>query len=112
MKCFSLDNEGDVVIEKNKIVLAKGKDLIAQKIRQILLTNYGEWWLDPKEGINQRDVFKKNPNYPLIKDQIKAAVYQIDDQLVVSDIHFTENRASRHLIIDMKIDGETLRLEV
>lgn len=112
MKCFSLDNDGDVVIEKNKIVLAKGKDLIAQKIRQILLTNYGEWWLDPKEGINQRDVFKKNPNYSLIKDQIKAAVYQIDDQLVVSDIHFTENRASRHLIIDMKIDGETLRLEV
>ena len=54
MKCFSLDDKGDVIVNKNRIEMVEGSNLIIQKIRQILLTNYGEWWLDKKEGLNQR----------------------------------------------------------
>ena len=53
MKCFSLDDKGDVIVNKNKIEMVEGSDLIIQKIQQILLTNYGEWWLDKREGLDQ-----------------------------------------------------------
>ena len=112
MKCFSLDNKGDVPVNKNRIEMVEGSDLIIQKIRQILLTNYGEWWLDKKEGLDQRSIFVKNPNYQLIKDEIRQAVNQIDSSLAVDNIEFVEDSANRHLIINMNINGKELKMEV
>lgn len=112
MKCFSLDNKGDVIVNKNRIEMVEGSDLIIQKIRQILLTNYGEWWLDKKEGLDQRSIFVKNPNYQLIKDEIRQAINQIDSSLLVDNIEFVEDSANRHLIINMNINGKKLKMEV
>lgn len=112
MKCFSLDNKGDVTVNKNRIEMVEGSDLIIQKIRQILLTNYGEWWLDKKEGLDQRSIFVKNPNYQLIKDEIRQAVNQIDSSLAVDNIEFVEDSENRHLIINMNINGKELKMEV
>nr|DAU25600.1 MAG TPA: baseplate wedge protein [Caudoviricetes sp.] len=112
MKCFSLDNKGDVTVNKNRIEMVEGSDLIIQKIRQILLTNYGEWWLDKKEGLNQRSIFVKNPNYQLIKDEIRQAINQVDNGLAVDNIEFVEDIANRHLIINMNINGKELKMEV
>lgn len=112
MKCFSLDNKGDVTVNKNRIEMVEGSDLIIQKIRQILLTNYGEWWLDKKEGLDQRSIFVKNPNYQLIKDEIRQVINQIDSSLVVDNIEFVEDSANRHLIINMNINGKELKMEV
>lgn len=33
MKCFALDESGDVVLNQNDIQMAQGTDLIMQKIR-------------------------------------------------------------------------------
>ena len=112
MKCFSLDNKGDVTVNKNRIEMVEDSDLIIQKIRQILLTNYGEWWLDKKEGLDQRSIFVKNPNYQLIKDEIRQAVNQIDSSLAVDNIEFVEDSENRHLIINMNINGKELKMEV
>lgn len=112
MKCFSLDDKGDVVVNKNRIEMVEGSNLIIQKIRQILLTNYGEWWLDKKEGLDQRSIFVKNPNYQLIRDEIRQAVNQIDNSLVVDNIEFAEDSANRHLVITMNINGKGLKMEV
>lgn len=112
MRCFSLDRKGDVIIKKNKIEIVDGDDLTIQKIRQILLTNYGEWWLDKKEGLNQRDILVKNPNYQLIKDQIRQAINQVDENLVVTAIDILEDSTNRHLTIILNIDGKELRVEV
>lgn len=112
MKCFSLDNKGDVTVNKNRIEMVEGSDLIIQKIRQILLTNYGEWWLDKKEGLDQRSIFVKNPNYQLIKDEIMQAINQVDNGLAVDNIEFVEDIANRHLIINMNINGKELKMEV
>ena len=62
MKCFSLDNKGDVILDKNDIQMVQGTDLIMQKIRQVLRTNRGEWVFDEKEGIPVQKILKKNPN--------------------------------------------------
>ena len=48
MKCFALDESGDVVLNQNDIQMAQGTDLIMQKIRQVLRTNRGEWSFDEK----------------------------------------------------------------
>ena len=112
MKCFSLDNKGDVTVNKNRIEMVEVSDLIIQKIRQILLTNYGEWWLDKKEGLDQRSIFVKNPNYQLIKDEIMQAINQVDNGLAVDNIEFVEDIANRHLIINMNINGKELKMEV
>ena len=112
MKCFSLDDKGDVIVNKNRIEMVEGSNLIIQKIRQILLTNYGEWWLDKKEGLDQRSIVVKNPNYQLIRDEIRQAVNQIDNSLVVDNIEFAEDSANRHLVIIVNINGKELKMEV
>lgn len=112
MRCFSLDINGDVIIKKNKIEIVDGDNLTIQKIKQILLTNYGEWWLDKKEGLNQRDILVKNPNYQIIKDQIRQAINQVDDNLVVTKIDISEDSINRNLTINLNIDGKELIVEV
>ena len=112
MRCFSLDINGDVIIKKNKIEIVDGDNLTIQKIKQILLTNYGEWWLDKREGLDQRSIFVKNPNYQLIKDEIRQAVNQIDNSLAVDNIEFADDSANRHLLITMSINGKEIKMEV
>lgn len=59
MKGFALDEYGDVIIEQNDVKLTYDTELLIQKIRQVLNTNRGEWWLDPKEGIPVQKVLKR-----------------------------------------------------
>lgn len=81
MKGFCLDVNGDVVIEKNDIKLAYDTELLMQKIRQVLNTNQGEWWLDVKEGIPVQKVLKKNPNLAMVRDYVRSAIAQVDASL-------------------------------
>lgn len=96
MKGFSVDIHGDVVMEKNDIKLAYDTDLLIQKIRQVLSTNRGEWWLDPKEGIPVQKVLRKNPNSAMVRDYVRNAVSQVDPSLQMTrcDI-MTEGRVLR-----------------
>ena len=54
----------------------------------------------------------KNPNYQLIKDQIRQAINQVDENLVVTAIDILEDSTNRHLTIILNIDGKELRVEV
>ena len=49
MKCFALDESGDVVLNQNDIQMAQGTDLIMQKNSPVLRTNRGEWSFDEKK---------------------------------------------------------------
>lgn len=89
MKGFAIDQIGDVVIEKNDIKLVYDTDLLIQKIRQILSTNRGEWWLDPKEGILVQKILKKNPNLALIRDYVRSAIAQVDKSLEMTHCDIT-----------------------
>ena len=81
MKCFALDESGDVVLNQNDIQMAQGTDLIMQKIRQVLRTNRGEWSFDEKEGIPVRKILKKNPNIAMIRDYVRSVIDQVDGSL-------------------------------
>lgn len=81
MKDFLLDSQKDVVINRKDIVLVEGMGLTMQKLRQVLSTNNGEWWLDKEEGIPVREIIKKNPEPGKIRDYIQKAALQVDSSL-------------------------------
>ena len=83
MKGFALDPDGDVVIQKNKIVMINDKNLTAQTIRTILNTNKGEWFLNTEEGINFKNIFVKNPDYDTIKSEVAAGLVQVNEDLML-----------------------------
>lgn len=103
MKGFGLNEQGDVVIEKNAIQIVEGNELLAQKLRQVLQTNRGEWWKNPREGIPVQRVLKKNPNYALIKDYIRNALRQVDAGLTLKSCQITAE--GRKLLIQLEITG-------
>lgn len=59
MKGFALDNNGDVIIEKNKIKMIDGVDLINQTVKTALGTNKTEWFLNVGEGIDFNNLLGK-----------------------------------------------------
>lgn len=93
MKCFALDESGDVVLNQNDIQMAQGTDLIMQKIRQVLRTNRGEWSFDEKEGIPVRKILKKNPNIAMIRDYVRSVIDQVDGSLQMTRCDISNGRA-------------------
>lgn len=89
MKGFALDDHGDVVIEKNDIKVVYDADLMIQTVCQVLRTNRGEWWLDPKEGIPMQKILKKNPNLAMVRDYVRSAIAQVDKSLQVTHCDIT-----------------------
>ncbi len=113
MTGFALDNKGDVIIEEDKIKMVNDKELIALKVRQILKTNFGEWWLNENEGIDFQSLLCKNPNYEQIEDNIKSGLMQVDStfELLTFDCQY-ENR---HLTINFTAkneSGDTITLTI
>ncbi len=75
MSMFKQDASGDIVIENNKFVLIDGKTEIAQRLRQNLLTLFGEWFLDGTIGLPWlQEIFEKNTPARQIDDLIKKEV--------------------------------------
>lgn len=104
MKDFKLNEQGDVVFCDGAIHLTADESLLSQKIRQILSTNRGEWWLDAKEGIPVQEVLKKNPDKRLIRDYIRRAVRQADASLELKACEFETK--GRNLFISFTAGNE------
>ena len=89
MQGFALDSNGDIVIQKNKIVMVKDKDLTLQTIRTILSTNKNEWFLNTDEGIDLSKIFVKNPDYDTIKGEVATGLSQIDEDLLIKGFDYS-----------------------
>lgn len=103
MTGFALDGSGDVVMGRRDIETVSGTELLAQKIRQVLGTNQGEWWLDPKEGIPVREVLKKGPNPAMVRDYVRSAVAQVDASLELTRCEVTS--VGRTLQVYFEVSG-------
>ena len=71
MKGFALDERGDLLIENGVIQMVHGVDLTMQKIKSVLGTQKGEWFLDWEEGINYDEILGKK-RYASQKDGITS----------------------------------------
>ena len=89
---FALDPWGDVVIQKNKIVMISDKELKAQTIRTVINTNKKEWFLNTDEGITFSNILVKNPDYDTIKAEIVGALQQVDEDLMLKSFDYTLNK--------------------
>ena len=93
-----LDDSGDVVIKNRKIQMTSGNELLIQKVRQVLLTNNGEWWLNASEGIDRYCMLTKKPNKGLIEDNIKRGLLQVDSTFKITKFS-CEQKESRELLV-------------
>lgn len=111
MKDFKLNEKGDVVVCDNVVQTTDGEELLRQKIRQILSTNRGEWWLNPKEGIPVQAVLKKNPDTRLIRDYIRRAVKQADASLELDQCSFRTEGRVMHISFTARSGSGTITVE-
>ena len=96
MKDFMLDEKnGELVFQKGKIPLVSDKQLVAQKARQVLRTQIGEWEYDKEEGINRYSMLTKNPNDEEIEDNIRSGLLQIDEDFRITN-YSRQEQSDRH----------------
>ena len=102
MKCFAVDDKGDVVIKSGKIQLTDRKELLRQKIKTVLSTNKKEWFLNKNEGINFDNILGKKKNEDIIKNEILQGLQQIDSSFVLLNFECNFDKRNRKLVINFK----------
>lgn len=103
----------DVYMPFKSISLTSGIKLLTQTIESVFQTNKSEWQYDTEEGIDFKQILIKNPNLDIIKNEIRQAIYKIDDTLEMTDFSYTINKTNRHADICVKFqtsDGDNFVL--
>lgn len=98
---FALDQNGDVVIQNNKIVMVSDNELTRQTMRTVVGTNNGEWFLNTDEGINFKNILVKNPDYDVIKGEVTDGIKQVDKDFVLNSFDYSLDK-NRNLKIDFE----------
>lgn len=109
MKGFALDSNGDVIIEKNKIKMVDGAELIRQTVQTVLGTNKYEWFLNIDEGIDFNNLLGKKKDDDIIRNEIIQGLQQVDSSFVLENFNCDFDIKSRKLTINFKAknsDGE------
>ncbi len=109
MKGFALNEKGDVIFEKSDVKIVADTELLIQKVRQVLSTNRGEWWLDAKEGVPMQKILKKNPNIAQIKDYVRSAIAQVNSSLQMDRCDIEVK--NRRMKITFALTGSTEAIE-
>ncbi len=99
MKGFALDNNGDIIIEKNKIKMIDGVDLINQTVKTVLGTNKTEWFLNIDEGIDFNNLLSKKKDDEIIRNEILQGLQQVDSSFVLETFNCDFNSKHRKLTI-------------
>lgn len=109
MKNFMLDENGDIVINNNDIAIIEGDRLLLQTIKTILLTNKGEWFLNLNEGINRKNIIKKNPEKDLVRNEVLSGLIQVDSSLYLIDFDYEiDKRKMQIKFTAKKADGTVI----
>jgi len=98
----------DIAIEGRRIVLVRGDEQIAQKLRTRLKFFLGEHFLDTTLGIPYyREVFKKNPNLNLLRSLFRQAILTTPQVVSVEELLLEINSATRTLEVSFKARIDT-----
>ena len=96
---FKINNDGDVVIADGQIQIVSDKELIVQKVKQLIETNLGEWEYDEREGIDRYAILAKNPLPEQVEENILSALQQVDVTFRITSFSCEKDKESRHLSI-------------
>lgn len=105
MKSLALDERGDLLIQNNVFQMVDGKELIRQKVQEIINTNKGEWFFDWEQGIDFSNILGKGVTEEEVRAEIEDGLKQVDDAFIVTD--FSMKIAGRALTVKFTAENET-----
>lgn len=75
MSDIALDTDGDLLIENNSLVLARGDDAIVQQLLIRFKFFLGEWFLDTRIGVPYfGEILIKNPDLSRVRGIFKQLI--------------------------------------
>lgn len=110
MQGFMLDDDGDVVINNNDIQLVENEELIRQKVRNVLSTNKGEWFLNEDEGINFDNLLGKNNPEELVRAEIEQGIQQVDENFAITEFEMYADKNSRKLTVNFTATNKDMTI--
>lgn len=107
MQGFALTEDGDLLIENNQIKMVADNELLRQKIKTVLQTNIGEWFLNLNEGIDFSNLLGKYKGEEVIRNEIIEGLSQIDSSLYLEEFSCDFDRINRKLTVKFKAKNES-----
>lgn len=109
---LKLDTSGDLEFDRD-LALVSDIDEIKQELEIILRTNQGEFFGDTTMGLNQSEIFVKNPDLVLIANYVMQALQQ-QENVINAEVTSIELK-NRQLFVKFNVTlnvGETISSEV
>lgn len=94
MKSLALDATGDLLLENNAFQMVDGKELLRQKVQEVIHTNKGEWFFDWEQGIDMSNIIGKVVTEEAVMAEIADGLKQVDERLVINDFSMTKSGRS------------------
>ena len=104
MKGFALNEQGDLLIENGDIQMAHGAELTKQKIKSVLGTQKGEWFLNWEEGINYDNILGKK-RYASQNTAIDNQYIAEIEQLKRSSAEDKAEEKALNELLEKRLDG-------
>lgn len=103
---LKLNSQHDLLIKENRLVLTDGMNAIAQRIKIVLLTFGGEWFLDVSRGLPYFDeILVKNPNSTRIYAVFRQQIASVKGVKRIINLTLSVDRKSRTLIVEFEAES-------
>lgn len=102
MKVRRLDSNHDWTFGSGFANYLTGSDATRQCIQTILLSFRFNWFLDEDHGINWFGYFVKNPDVPVMEDDIKRHILAVEGVAELRDLNLQLNTITRQMIITVR----------
>lgn len=110
MKSLALDERGDLLIYNNAFQMVDGKELIRQKVQEVINTNKGEWVFDWEHGIDFSNILGKGVTEEEVRAEIEDGLKQVDEAFIITD--FSMETVGRTLTVRFMAENETDKTEI
>ena len=97
----------DIVLNGRNLALVRGNELIAQRLKQNLLTITGEWFLDRSVGLPWFDeILQKGTNLDRIRQYFIREIVNTKGVTVLNSLSMNNDPATRRLTVDFVVNGD------
>jgi len=98
-----LNNDHDLQIEGFDLKLTNDSQIVAQKVKQALLTIKGEWFLNEELGVPYLEILgQKNPA-SLISTILISHIMRVEGVKEIISFEVEEDKQSRTMVIRLEI---------
>lgn len=115
-KDILLNNSNDLEISNFDLVLTNDNEGVVQRIKRLLLTTKGEWFLDTDLGTPWLDdILGRKNSLDSIKSVLVNVILKVDSVQKIEDIQLNFDEINRKLNINIAIKdifGENLEINI